>query len=435
MIRTIFASLVALSLAPALKADMPVDFESAMSAYENERYEMARTAFERMARAGLIEAQFNLGVMQLYGQGGSRDTVTGTAWLLLAAHYEHEAARNAEQVLRQQLGEDHMAKAEYRLEALKRDHGREELVVRHRPRPCSENCADNDDQARILDQWPELADDPNVRLLGGKPVRMHRQAPRYPQYAATRGEMGVVRLGGWINANGRFEHPHVVSADPAGTFDREALATISQWRYEWIDGTPDNLPIYKTQEISFIVEADGGPTLHELGESARAADENPTAAHRFIWLVENLNLGDRLEQPLTNESVVTIIHRSAMAGVPAAQIDLGRRLQQGNGVEQDLESATFWLQQAAFEGDAEAQFDLSRSQRSLDADYRRDLQRAAARSGMLGAIIAEIRTQVGDPDYAEPELLSELVDRLPSRLRDDRDDELIARARQLIDSA
>jgi TonB family protein len=435
MTRILCVGLLALNMVSVLKADAPVDFDSAMDAYQNEQYEKARTAFERMAHAGLIEAQFNLGVMQLNGDGGSRDIVNGSAWILLAAHYEHEAARMAEQDLRQQLSDQRIAEAEARLQELRQDYGREALLERHRPRPCDEDCAVNEQETTMFEQWPELADESNVRLLGGKPVRMHRHPPRYPQIAAARSEMGVVRLGGWINAEGRLEHPHVIASDPVDTFDRSALDTVADWRYEWLDGTPDELPVYMTQEISFFMQDVGGPALRELEQAARSADEDPAAAHRFIWLVENLDLGELLERPLSNESVITIIHRSAMAGVPAAQIDLGRRLQQGDGVEQDLESATFWLQQAAFEGDAEAQFDLSRFQRCLDADYRRDLQRAAARSGMLGAVLAEIRAQVDDPENAEPEFLAELVDALPRRMRRDRDDALFTSARQLIESA
>ncbi len=433
MIRVLLVTLLVMSLVPGLKADVPVDFDAAIGAYESGQHEAARTAFERMARAGLIEAQFNFGVMQLNGEGGSRDLIEGSAWILLAAFHEHEAAQNAEQALRGQLGEGRMAEVEDRLEALKPTYSRESLLERHRPQPCSENCTNGDNDTERFDQWPELADDPDITILAGKPVRMHREPPSYPHNAATRGIMGYVLLGGWINADGHVEHPHVISSDPARTFDRAALDAFSNWRYEWLEGPPESLPTYGTHEISFTLETDGGPTLQELVRAARAADEDPAAAHRAIWLIENLELGDQLEQPLSNESVITIIHRSAMAGATAAQIDLGRRFQAGKGIEQDAESAAFWLQQAAIEGDAEAQFELSRFRDRLDSDYRRDLQRAAARSGLLGAILAEIRAQVDDPDKAEAEFLAELVDALPSRIVRDSDDTLIARARQLID--
>jgi len=433
MIRVLLVTLLTLSSASGLKADVPVDFDAAIGAYESGQHEAARTAFERMARAGLIEAQFNFGVMQLNGEGGSRDLIEGSAWILLAAFHEHEAAQSAEQALRDQLGEERMAEVEDKLEILKPTYSRQSLLERHRPQPCSENCTNGDKAAEGFDQWPELADDPDITILAGKPARMHREPPSYPHNAAARGIMGHVRLGGWINADGHIEHPHVISSDPGRTFDRAALDAISDWRYEWLEGPPDSLPTYRTNEISFTLDTDGGPTLQELGRAARAADDDPSAAHRAVWLIENLELVHQLEQPLSNESIITIIHRSAMAGATAAQIDLGRRFQAGKGIEQDAESAEFWLQQAAIEGDSEAQFELSRFRDRLDPEYRRDLQRAAARAGMLGAIIAEIRTQISDPDHSEPEFLSDLVDMLPSRLRDDSDDGLVTRARQLMD--
>lgn len=57
-------------------------------------------------------------------------------------------------------------------------------------------------------------------------------APAYPPLARGRGMEGEVLLGFTIDPNGRVVDPHVVSADPPGTFERAALAAAVKWRFE-----------------------------------------------------------------------------------------------------------------------------------------------------------------------------------------------------------
>lgn len=57
-------------------------------------------------------------------------------------------------------------------------------------------------------------------------------APAYPPLARGRGMEGEVLLGFTIDPNGRVVDPHVVSADPPGTFERAALAAAAKWRFE-----------------------------------------------------------------------------------------------------------------------------------------------------------------------------------------------------------
>ena len=57
-------------------------------------------------------------------------------------------------------------------------------------------------------------------------------APAYPPLARGRGIEGEVVLGFTINPGGRVVDPHVVSADPPGTFERAAVAAATKWRFE-----------------------------------------------------------------------------------------------------------------------------------------------------------------------------------------------------------
>jgi periplasmic protein TonB len=56
-------------------------------------------------------------------------------------------------------------------------------------------------------------------------------APEYPRGAERRGIEGTVRVEYSIAATGEVVNARVVEADPAGVFDRAALAAIESWRY------------------------------------------------------------------------------------------------------------------------------------------------------------------------------------------------------------
>ncbi len=432
MSRFLTAVLLCFSVAPWLQAEPLASFDHAMNAYESGDHEPARKAFSLMAEAGLTEAQFNLGVMLLNGQGGPTDEVDGSAWILLAAKDEHDAARQASQILAEHLGPDRMSQAESRLEVLAADYGRRQLLERHSPQTCTEDCRNEPEDG--LSQWPDLQSDPEIHIRGGKPARFNLRQPSYPPNEAERGVMGAVRVGGWINEEGQIEHPHVVSAYPAGTFDRAALRAFSQWTVDWVDGAPNAAPVYHQQEIGFVIDTEYSQTLDQHQRAAREGEQDPTAVHRFIWIIDTLDLHHRLEAPIPPETVVELTLWAAVIGVPAAQIDLARRFHSGRGIEQDRESAVFWMMQAAMEGNAEAQFELSQY-RQIGDEHRRALSRAAAGTGMIAAVLSNIREMIAGPEKADAEYLAELLEKLPQSYQWTSDDPIMEQARRLAESA
>jgi TonB family protein len=80
--------------------------------------------------------------------------------------------------------------------------------------------------------------DPASRLK-----RTRKVDPEYPERALTQKITGSVTLEFTVNAKGEPEDVHVVSAEPAGTFDRAAIAAVRRWRYEplVIDGAPQEV--------------------------------------------------------------------------------------------------------------------------------------------------------------------------------------------------
>ena len=60
----------------------------------------------------------------------------------------------------------------------------------------------------------------------------HVEAPRYPRGAERREIEGSVTIAYSISAEGEVLDAVVSEANPAGVFDRAALAAVEQWRYE-----------------------------------------------------------------------------------------------------------------------------------------------------------------------------------------------------------
>ncbi len=61
---------------------------------------------------------------------------------------------------------------------------------------------------------------------------LHREPPAYPQGAAMFCVEGEVRVRFKVAADGSILDPEIVSSEPPGVFDGEALATVSTWQYQ-----------------------------------------------------------------------------------------------------------------------------------------------------------------------------------------------------------
>ena len=59
-----------------------------------------------------------------------------------------------------------------------------------------------------------------------------RIEPKYPKQAAEQNIEGSVVLGFTINADGSTDNIKVISADPQGVFDSEAIRALKKWRYK-----------------------------------------------------------------------------------------------------------------------------------------------------------------------------------------------------------
>jgi periplasmic protein TonB len=69
-------------------------------------------------------------------------------------------------------------------------------------------------------------------------------APEFPERALTQKVSGVVVVEFVVDVNGEPRDVRVVSAEPAGLFDRAAIAAVRRWRYEtvMVDNVPTEVP-------------------------------------------------------------------------------------------------------------------------------------------------------------------------------------------------
>ncbi len=88
---------------------------------------------------------------------------------------------------------------------------------------------------------------------GPRPVETTR--PRFPRRVATVARRGSVVLEFYVDEEGEPMDPEVVESEPAGVFDRYALAAIRRWRYRplVLDGEP--VPFGPVREV---MEFDAG---------------------------------------------------------------------------------------------------------------------------------------------------------------------------------
>lgn len=80
--------------------------------------------------------------------------------------------------------------------------------------------------------------------LQAKLKRIRYSAPEYPERALSQRLSGSVTIEFTVNTKGEPQDVRVVSAEPAGTFDRAAINAIKRWRYEplVIDNVPQDVP-------------------------------------------------------------------------------------------------------------------------------------------------------------------------------------------------
>ncbi|HEY8506764.1 MAG TPA: energy transducer TonB [Steroidobacteraceae bacterium] len=85
---------------------------------------------------------------------------------------------------------------------------------------------------------------PSIEALQAKLKRVRYAAPEFPERALQQRISGSVTVEFVVATNGETTDVRVVESDPAGVFDRAAIAAVRRWRYEpvIVDNVPREVP-------------------------------------------------------------------------------------------------------------------------------------------------------------------------------------------------
>lgn len=178
------------------------DWWHALTAYEQQNYNLAQQEFEKLLPLGNKDAAFNLGAMYFNGEGVTQDRNKALAYFMLAAELGRTDAGNLVTQQQQNIDVQSLAAVEQQLQLLKQ-------------------------QVQV---WPKSWE--NEPAVVERPNPIKRVPPKYPVAAAKAGQFGYVAMRFLVDERGKVQSADVVDAYPEGVFDRESVRAISRWQYE-----------------------------------------------------------------------------------------------------------------------------------------------------------------------------------------------------------
>ncbi|MBU2070938.1 MAG: TonB family protein [Gammaproteobacteria bacterium] len=173
----------------------------ALQAYGKKDYAAAAQQFAELLPLGNELAAFNLGVMAYQGEGQPADLAKALAYFMLAADLEHDESRELLQRLTAKATEQQLDTANSAFEQLK------QLVI----------ITETDLSARQRQNTPD-------------PIR--RVHPEYPIDAAKNGQFGYVKLRFLVNEDGDVTTVDTLDAFPAKVFERASVKAVKRWKYQ-----------------------------------------------------------------------------------------------------------------------------------------------------------------------------------------------------------
>jgi len=326
----VFAALSLLA-APAAYADL----FSAGLAYDNKEYEKAFALYLEMAQLGQAEAQRNVAIMYVNGEGVARDNIAGYAWALIAA--ENGIVGDTKPII-DQLAPHLTEKSRIRIQAITDLYGKAGL------------------EKRLM---PKVFPGANFTTQQS-PCRMVKAAGMsYPPDALHRGIQGQVYMEFTVMPDGRARNPRVIYSVPAKVFDDAARRVIL--RSEFAPALEKNVPVTCTigTMVQFVMKGIANSDYGDLKifmskEKKKAEAGDPRAQMLYGLMISGL---PQFKQP--RGDAMPYFVKAAQAGMPTAQFLVGYSSMLGWGCECDEPKGVEWLQKAAAADQADAQVMLA----------------------------------------------------------------------------
>ncbi len=296
------------AVAPAGRASA-ADLAAASKAYTAGDYATAFKDFEELAKLGQPTAQFNLAVMYARGEGARQSEIYAYAWANLAAKNGMEKAQALADKLRPSLA---LAPGSERIAAdIEAQYGNTVLDQRLFPRIATDEDPQSPERARCHP--------------------LHAFTPVYPDDAQYKGIQGGAYAEFALPPDGRARSPHVTYSVPTGTFD--AAVRKSLLHSEFPQAPPGSKTVRCTIYYRFVIEGKHSADYPQLDtfvrkifEKAQAGD--PASQALYGMLLTGL---PQLNKP--HSQAVPWFLKSAQAGVPFAQFQVGFSLMAGLGCD------------------------------------------------------------------------------------------------------
>ncbi|MBC8027766.1 MAG: TonB family protein [Steroidobacteraceae bacterium] len=409
MRRVLFLLLLGTCVAPA-----QADLYAAEAALANRDFERAFALYRELAELGHLNAQENLAVMYVNGEGVARDNVQGYAWATIAL--EQRGGVGSRGIVDQL--EPHMNDvARQRASEVRARYGRDGLL------------------ARLL---PVLREAEDTMPVKPEPLRFDHSTPScafarpanpdefFPRIAIEKQLEGNVILDFTVLPDGRAHNARVLYSTIPMVFDEAARATImhSLFKPKFENGASVSCHIrvkLKFKLKGFRKNRDDPIEEKFAATKARAVAGDPEA--QFVYGVLLL---DRQDLNRGGERPMPWLLRAAQAGVAGAQYFVGVHALNGVLVEPDPAKGVAWLSMAAAAGHAQSQvalanyFVATRTDNTVSAEARKLLELAAAAGDLEAKYrLAGLLATAADLSQRDPARAVELISDLRMHLDHD----------------
>ena len=190
-----------LGLALLFSSLVQADMLEALKAYEQKDYTVAAQQFAELLPLGNELAAFNLGVMAYKGEGQDIDLTSALAFFKLAAALKHPQAETLQAKIQAELNPEQLSQAEAQFVRL---------------------------QTAVVIKSVSLEKSPEKVL----PEPLKRVTPDYPIGAARKGLIGYVTLRFLVDEAGQVTAIDTLDAYPEKVFNKSAIRAVKQWQYE-----------------------------------------------------------------------------------------------------------------------------------------------------------------------------------------------------------
>ncbi len=334
------------------------DFNSAITAYQNQQFELAYHEFKRLAELGDAPSQRNLAAMYARGEYVEADLATAWAWAKLATESGGEQALQLLSILDNRLKDEAQhQQAMTQADALFAKFGKAALAQRLLPVP-SDRTADCSVEVRT----------------DAEPLKT--KEPTYPVIAARIGIEGHACLTFYLDKNGRpiriraYEYT-ALRNDSAAPYEKQdffvapSMKVLSDWQFlipatEALREVPTRYCLdYRLDGLSAKEYKAEKAELDANRLAASAGD--PTAKYKLSKQVNDLlpMIEQKRKRAEWQEISQFLLVDSARGGYVEAQYDVAANLLTGNQCEKDIDKGLMWLTLAAQQGHDHAQYLLA----------------------------------------------------------------------------